>query len=451
MCRVLSCLRAPVMKKKTFTLKTLLLFAAVFISSLLFAQSDTLPSLMEDLFSGDTLKSQKSLIIIKKGKPAAALPFIRNILISHNNEKFHATAIQALQSYPVATNLSEWLEILDKTPSFYVKQRVIEILSASRDKRVIPPIAQHLANPFHIVRNAAIQALKTFNDDRIYPVILDMATSADPVFKIYSLEAMNHLYDRRLYDLLVRLLSDENHSVRYQALKCIEKNALSKALNNVKRTALHDGNSEVRVRAIQIVGKSRSNNPYNILYNSLSAQHPDVRHAAVTALSDLDFSQTSRKLSDMLLTEKEDRVKEQIIDALIRFRKGADFRGLSHILFNEKNQSLRIRSAYAMGEIQDRDAVVHLIRVLTDPEIKVKAEACHALGHFKTRQSIDALLEVSEKEKERYVRTAALYSLKTIRDRKSLLPLFDQYTVETEPVYRELLKQVIRYLINESR
>jgi len=47
-------------------------------------------------------------------------------------------------------------------------------------------------------------------------------------------------------------------------------------------------------------------------------------------------------------------------------------------------------------------------------------------------------------EKSLYVRLAALYSLSKIGDRSSMLPLFDQYAVETDPVFREKLRFAVR-------
>jgi len=42
------------------------------------------------------------------------------------------------------------------------------------------------------------------------------------------------------------------------------------------------------------------------------------------------------------------------------------------------------------------------------------------------------------------VRSAALYALKKINDRKSVIPLFDIYSTEKDPVFREQMRSVIR-------
>ncbi len=425
-----------------------ILFSLLFIAIHLTVKAqEPAQEIISGLMSDSQQKIDASLALVEKNHPEEILPQLKAILISRNEEKILLSSLKALKYYPVNRVINDWIEILEKTPSFAVKEQIIDYLSSTKDKRVIIPIVDQINNPYYPVRERAIFALKRFNDDSIYPRILNMATGKNPVMRLYSLEAIYHLYDQRLYNLLIDMLKDENHSVRFYVLKCLEKNNLSKAINHIRNTALQDRNPEVRVKAIEIIGRSKANNPYGVLYQSLSDTHADVRYAAIKAIRDLDFRQTSYRLSDILASEKEDRVKELIIDTLVSFRSGAGFKGLSKILYNDENILLRIRATHALGRIEDRNSIQYLVKALNDRENTVRAEACNSLGYYKMKAAVDPLIEVIRSDATPYVRSAALFSIKRISDKTTILPLFDQYVIEKDPVFKEQIKNVIRQMI----
>lgn len=414
-----------------------------------YAEEPTVSEIVEKLFSQEQPEALKAFTIISQKKPAEAVPILKEVLTSRQDPGKQSIAYNTLMQYPTSVVFDTWIEILNDSPSFLIQSKIIKQLSLTRDKRIVTPIVKQLSSPFYTVRKTSIEALKNFNDDSIYPHILNMANSRNPVFRIYSLEAIYHLYDQRLYDLLVEKLKDNNHSVRYYALHCLEKNDLSKSLNIVKRAAIQDSNSEVRVKAINIISKSRSYSPFNVLVQCISDSKKDVRYAAIQALGNLNYDSTAVRMSNQLYSESEKQVKELIIDTLIKFDTGAGFSGLSKILLYDKDVMLKVRSAYAMGVIEDHKALPYLFQALNDNDNRVIAETCNALGNYDRKEVIEKLLSVIKSDKSHYIRTAALYSLKRIKAKSSLLPLFDRYSREKDPVMKFKLKEAIRYLIRE--
>ncbi len=405
--------------------------------------------IVENLFSTENAEAKKAFTYISQKKPAEAIPILKSILTSRDNQGKYAVAYRALLQYPITASFSTWIDVLNDSPSFLIQTKIIKHLSLTRDKRIVLPIVQQLSSPFYTVRKTSIQVLKNYNDDRIYPHILNMANSRNPLFRIYSLEAMYHLYDQRLYDLLMEMLKDKNHSVRYYTLHCLEKNDLSKSLNTIKRTAIQDSNPEVRVKAIHIISKSRSYSPYNVLVQCIADSNREVRFAAIEALGNLNYDSTAGRMSSQLYSETDKGVKELIIDTLIRFDTGAGFRGLSKVLLQDSDVMLKVRSAYAMGAIEDRRAIPYLFQGLQDNDTRVVAEVCNALGNYDRSDVIEKLVSIINSNRSHYTRTSALYSLKRIKSKSSLLPLFDRYSREKDPVMKFKLKETIRYLIQE--
>jgi HEAT repeat protein len=241
------------------------------------------------------------------------------------------------------------------------------------------------------------------------------------------------------------MMKDENKSVRYYVLKCIENNKLIEALPQIRNIALADANWEVRIKAIDVIREFNDKNALYVLIKSVSDANRDIRHASAAALRDLRIAGAAYPVSVQLATEEDDGIKNVLIEALIRIRNTGGLTGLQKILLTDKNAGLRVRAAFALGEIGDARSVTLLYQGLNDGDPKVKAEVCNSLAVFRgAHATVIKLLDVVNAEQDNYVRLSALYALQRLGDRTTILPLFDLYGVETDPVFREKLRITLR-------
>ncbi len=435
--------------KKIFKILLLtLLFTIPAVSGNLNAKGKPVDSIMTELFSGDGSRVNKILVYIARNRPAELLDRLKGVLLSKADANKKKIAVKTLKYYPYKMTLNVGIDVLEKSPSFIVKKEIIEYLKGSHKKKIVLPIAQELDSPFYSVRESAILALKAIGDDRMYPYILNMMGSKNPVHKVYALEAMFHIYDMRFYSLLIKMIKDDNKSIRYYSLKCIEKNKLRDALPHIRRTAIRDEYWEVRVKAIQILGVLPDKPSLYTLLTCLKDKNTNIRLASSESLLALKFKKSARSLSGQLAVESDDRIKRTIIDTLIKIKVPGVFKGLKKILLSEKNIMLRVRSAYALGSIRSKGAVPILLQGLKDPDPKVRAEVCNSLGNFNIKKSGTALLNMINDEQVRYVRSAALYSIKRLKKKYFILPLFDRYTIENDPIIKEKMRFVLRGFLN---
>jgi len=425
-----------------FTLITAVMI--ICFSPVLNAQGLSPDHILTELFSGDKDRANSILVNISRNKPADFLKQLKSVLLSSREAHEKEMALKAFIYYPYKMTIDPCLEILKKSPSFLVKKGIIDYLAGAHDRRTVMTIADELDSPFYAVRESSILALKAIGDDRMYPHILNMMESETPILKVYALEALFHIYDMRFYGLLIHMLKEENKSIRYYTLKCIEKNELQNALSYVRRSALKDADREVRVRAIQVLGNLRDHNSLYTLLTCLIDENRDIRYASAKSLHILKFRKSAYALSEQLYKEGEDEIKRTIIDTLILLGNSGGHKGLRKMLMEDKNVRLRIRSAFALGANYSPAAVPVLLGGLKDSEAKVRAEVCNSLGNYRTKNSINALLSIINDDSDRYVRTAAVYSIKRINKGYVAKQLFDRYTIEEDPIIREKLRFVIR-------
>jgi HEAT repeat protein len=277
-----------------------------------------------------------------------------------------------------------------------------------------------------------------------------MAENKDPIFRVYALEALQQLYDIRLFNIVQTLLSDENKSVRIIAIKCVQTNNMDRLVSNLKNMALSDVNAEVRVEAISALMKMNDSGAHSVYNKTINSDNRDIRFVTAQAMHKLKSRQSLSAASEQLAVETDIPIKGILIDFMIEMKDGGGLKGLEREALNEEHAPLRIKSVYALGVIGGSKALPILMKAIADTDFHVRAEACASLGGYKDKNVSAALIGVVRDDRERYVRLAALYSLERIRDKSTVVPLYDQHAKEQDPVFRSKLYEVTRTLIQGS-
>ncbi len=386
---------------------------------------------------------QTQLNAVEKVSTREISGIIRGIL-SETDDAKKQELVKKLRSYPQAEVGDCWLELLDGAVRVSTTVRIIDNMSEFSDRRFVLPLANLLVSSHHAVRKSAARALKKVGDDRLFPVILKMVNSPTAVHRIYFIEAMNYLFDQRFYPSLTGLLRDENKSIRIYVLNCLKENRITESLVLVRGAAMSDKNDEVRIAAIEAIGAMRDGNGLNVLHVTMNDKNRDVRCESVRAINLIGSAASVNPLSTRLYSEDDNEIKDMIIDALSSMKRVGDVRGLEKIVTGDSNLSLRIKSAYVLGFSGSQQSFAALQQALKDSDYRVRAEACNSLGNFRSRQALSVLFEVLEKNEQVYVKSAALYSIRRINEKSSLLGLFDLYTKEKDPIFKEMLQDAIR-------
>ncbi len=423
----------------------LTIIASLVLGTVLGAQSDNSYEYIRKLYSGIPAERVSAMEMIAKTKPDFLIPVLKEKISLNRDLEIKMVAIEALKKYPVRTMVPFWINLWKNEESFPVKKSIIDFLSQSGDRRIVLPLVEELGNPFSTIRQSAIQALDRLGDDRMFPHIFNMAKNPNPIFRVYALEAIYHLYDRRMSALVVDLLGDENKSVRYYTLKCIEHNRLKETIGRVRNIALNDNNDEVRIKAIEVIREFRDAGSLYVLLRCLTDGNRNIRYSAAITLLEYRSTATAYQVSTQLDVETDRRIKDTLLEILIRIRNGGGFKGLERSLLHDPSVDLRIKAAYAIGAIGDPRGLPLLLKGLEDKDYRIRAETCASLAVFRNHYTaVSGLMEAVNNDSRLYVRTAALYSLQKIFDRRVLLPLFDLYCVETDPVFKYKLGTVVR-------
>lgn len=399
------------------------------------------------LLSNEKDTSKGAYDYIAKYRPMDVAVKMGDVLVIGGDSEEKEKVLTLLRLYPFKSVKDIYLRVLDKTSSFFVKKEVITVLGNAGDREFVIPIAKELASPFSAVREKAIFYLRSIGDDRMFPYIVKLSENKDPVFRVYALDALTSLYDFRLLNVVQALLQDENKSVRILAIQCVQKNGIDKLFPVIRSLAGSDSDNEVRIEAINAIGKLNDTGALNVLFKTINNDAVEVRLSTVQVLYKMRMKQSLRSVSDRLAIESDNQIKNICVDMMIEMKDGGGLRGLEREVMYEEYLPLRIKSVYALGIVGGPKVSGILMKTLTDKDYKVRAEACAALGGNKDKSVLNSLLTVMKTDDERYVRLAALYAIEKTKDKSTIIPLFDMYSSEKDPIFRFKLFEVIRYLI----
>jgi HEAT repeat protein len=420
-------------KKNTILIFSLAVFVAGF------------PGLASMVSPGGSMAAMlRSVLLAEEKTSAREISALVGSILDETDEAKKQELVKKLRTYPPAEVGDCWIEQLNDAVRVSTTVRIIDNMTEYNDRRFVLPLANHLVSQHHAVRKSAARALKKIGDDRLFPVILKMVNSSTPVHKIYFIEAMNYLFDQRFYPSLTGLLRDENKSIRIYVLNCLKENRITESLGLIRGAAMSDKNDEVRIAAIEAIGVMRDGNGLNVLHVTMNDKNRDVRCESVKAINLISSAASVNPLSLRLLAEDDNEIKDLIIEALSSMKRVGDVRGLEKIVSSDSNLGLRIKAAYVLGLSGSQQAFFALQQALKDSDFRVRAEVCNSIGNFRTRQAIATLFEVLERNEQVYVKSAALYAIRRINEKSSLLGLFDLYTKEKDPIFREMLQDVVR-------
>lgn len=399
--------------------------------------------LVKAVLKGKSPDYETAVDYIKISLPPFLPKELKDEYLDDDDEEIRGRIITVLKLYPPEQIAPFWIEILKQTSGTPLEISIIDYLGSN--KYFTPVIAEKLLVPVSEVRERAALALKNSGDDRILPVILNLGRSSKPIDRIYLLEALKHLYDVRFQKLVISFLNDENKSVRIYALKCVTDNSIKESVSVIKRLVSADDNDEVRKRSIEALVFFRDPGSGSIIAAVLKEGKKDLSLAAIKALRDLKYSTAAGPISEILLRETDPELKAAAIDALRGFGKAGNIEGLRHIITKDEDPVMRIKAIHALGEVSEEKSAIDILTLtLSDSDYRIRGEGCSAMGKLKKNRTSAVLLKQIMTDNSRYVRSAALYSLEKIRDEKDIVPLFDIYSVEQDPVFRHLLKTYLR-------
>jgi len=225
------------------------------------------------------------------------------------------------------------------------------------------------------VRRSAVVALGRIGDASATSALVNKLD--DKFLAIDAANALGEIGDPQAVDGLLKLIGDEDASVRQAAVAALNS-IIPPSMSQRIIPLLHDRDPNVRESAVKIAGYFG---------------YPDAADALV------DLSR-----------DPNERVRCAALEHLPFVEDERAFDVLGHALKDE-TPNVRAAAARALGNMESPRVVAHLIAGLVDEDVWVRYFSARSLGRHRDERSVEALKGVIEKDEFNHVRIAALDSL----------------------------------------
>lgn len=402
------------------------------------------------LFNKDKFVSEKAQQYIEKNKPSKIIPNLFEYLSDVDNKEYFSLIFNCIEFYNLTETNAYWIKSLKEIKNPEIKVEIIKRYGKYPDRRIVYPLSNQLDDTDFRVREAACIELEKIRNDRTFAKVFGMATSNNPVMKLYAVQALYYLYDKRFVEVVRDLMQEKTKSVRIYSLKIIEKKEIDNLYYLVRSAAQKDENYEVKIEAMRILISTSNKSAYYIFSRNITDDNVQVRYAAAQAVLKVHYSGSVYSALKQLEIESDNRVKDMLLNVVVKYRKGGNFRGLKKIIENENSPHLKAKAVYAVSSIGGYIADDILLKSLKDSDYRVRAESASGLKRFKSSKVVDALIDTLRNDRERYVRTAALYSLEKIRSKKAVDPLIEILAKEKDPVVRKIIRDCLKQVYKKD-
>lgn len=246
-----------------------------------------------------------------------------------------------------------------------IRGKAAEALGKIGDARAVEPLIQALKGKEYDVREAAAAALGMIGDARavepLVQALKDNSNFCDRVLK-EAAEALGMIGDARAVEPLVQALKDKHPDVRNAAVKALTK--IGKPSVELLIHALKDEEPYVRDLAAEYRATDWA-------MKEIEKSWPDVRNAAAKALTQIGWQPKDEveKIWYFLASRAWDKLVElgkPSVEPLIQALK-------------DKNWYVRVAAVEALGKIGDARATEPLIQAWMDDEYESSSSSCSRL------------------------------------------------------------------------
>lgn len=211
-----------------------------------------------------------------------------------------------------------------------------------------------LSHPYDDVKDAALDACVALGGAELQEKFRKMVVSPEPIERLMATYALGGIDALQNVDYLRNALEDDLPDIRKVALEAladIEDPALD--VSALIASKLNDENKEVRLAAVELLGRLRTEESASYIVQALDDDDDWVRIRAIEALGDMGSEEVVPLLVRFLEEPYNKLVILKTIDALSRIGGNMAFKSLLEILSSE-DPDLQLAAEEAIAQLNEQ-------------------------------------------------------------------------------------------------
>jgi len=288
----------------------------------------------------------------------------------------------------------------------------MKVLSGAGDP-AIPALIESLKNPSWTIRKNASKVLVRIGDRALKEIVTAMRSDDEDV-QFWAGEVLSEFGEKAI-DSFLELLKRGSQSNKICAINALGKTGSAKAVTPLIDQLGSDSWSvrKAAAEALWEIGESA----VEPLIHCLTSENPDVQYWAIQVLGEIG---DNRAVGPLILKLKdENQPEEKRISCIKALGEIEDPAAIQALIEQLGNASWFVRRAAGEALWQIGPAAVgDLIRGLGSSNVDVRYWCSKVLGEMQAKEAVDPLIKLLE-DKEWSIRSGAAYSLGEIGDERA--------------------------------
>src|SRR5262245_9078328 len=393
---------------------------------------DAIRSVLQSLHSPDA--RQASIEVLRKLASDRTLPvFIEALGSSDHAIADGATTVLAQSDNYDPNRLLE----LFTNPSVS-KARLETILTAQAARLPAATLLERLVELSRDGRVVVFRLIEQVADEQLMPQVRQLATHSDWWLRLHMIRLLARLATPEGKLDLVRLLDDENRSVRLEAASALGRLKVSEAIPGLCECLRA---ADIRLQTAAIDALIQIHDPAAVpsLVEVLRDESEQARRGAVEVLNEVVTADAIKDLVNALRdADWWVRVRaadalgslggEKVVDAVVG-------------LLQDEDEFVRRYAVEILNTVPSERAVEPLIEALEDSDWWVHERAIDALGRSGDSRAVEPLLHLMNRETRAI--PLCLRALGQLRDERSVEPICRMSSSESAEVRREAVQALV--------
>ncbi len=338
--------------------------------------AQAVPALVKALTEDDELAIVASGALGKIGDRRAFEVLLD--LLGHNDASVRQAAIAAINSLGHPDMSSRAVQLLND-PDPRIRESAVRIAGYFGYAECADLLIERCLDEEESVRCAAIEHIPFLEDDRVIPTLVDAIENGVPRVRATAAGAFAQVESEAAWPSLLAALSDSDSWVRYFAVRSIGHHGYSESLEPLAELARTDAASQVRIAAIDSLGKINERQTVAVLESFVESPDSDLARAAMRSLGKISHSSALPPLFEALKSSEAGR---------------------------------RIEAINALGLRGEREVINALQwTAAADPDSNIAQAAIDALAHLATPEAVAALINLTADSTRREASIEALSQL----------------------------------------
>lgn len=293
------------------------------------------------------------------------------------------------------TKALEVLHTLCESESATIRTHAVEALGKIANSKSIPELIPRLKDQNLGTRINTVIALGQINDERSVKALLSALNDSDDDVKKESIRALGSLGHKGAAKYLARLLDSADDELLIEladALGRLEDASATPRICQLLREPRVIENRTLRLKFIDALRRSKSEESVELLVELLSDPDASIRSRAIDAMAMIKDTSTAVEIEAVLKEDRDDTVRVSAARALGEIGDPESQPVLEEALGDVSQ--VRVKAVIAMGQLKDIASMPSLTAMLRDPLPEIRYHSAMALaniGDEKSKRPIEAL------------------------------------------------------------